>query len=78
MLFVSPLMCLYNLIYNMFDLFAVFPLSDRSVHEDGSGHPGTADPTKYSPKLVKQILELLGDESVSRLSTLQLVMFTCQ
>ena len=53
----------------MFDVFAVFPPSDRSVHEEGSVHPGTVDHTKYSPKLVKQILELLGDESVSLWST---------
>lgn len=41
------------------------PPSDRSVIEDGgSDRPGnSAIFTKYSPKLVKQILELLGDEA---------------
>ena len=52
----------------MFDPFSVAPHSDRSFHDEGgSDRPiNSTIFTKYSPKLVKQILELLGDEAVSK------------
>ena len=51
-----------------FDPFSVAPPSDRSFHdEEGLDRPiNSTIFTKYSPKLVKQILELLGDEAVSK------------